>query len=134
MKYRSISSVTSKSAMTPSFMGLMATMLPGVLPSISLASVPTASTLFVNLLMATMEGSSTTTPFPRAKTRVFAVPRSMAKSWEKDLKRERKIIGPLCSSGIQRDHALSQGESRFTLPHYRMPPVLAARNLSPETA
>ena len=34
----SIFSVTSKSAMTPSFIGLMATMLPGVRPSISLAS------------------------------------------------------------------------------------------------
>jgi peptidyl-prolyl cis-trans isomerase D len=37
--------VISKSAMTPSFSGRMATMLPGVRPSISLASAPTASTL-----------------------------------------------------------------------------------------
>ncbi len=43
MKYVSICSVTSKSAMTPSFIGRMATMLPGVRPSISLASLPTAS-------------------------------------------------------------------------------------------
>src|ERR1039458_3656076 len=50
-------SVTLKSAMTPSFMGLMATMLPGVRPSISLASLPTASTSPVFLLSATMEGS-----------------------------------------------------------------------------
>ena len=35
----------SKSAMTPSFMGRMATMFPGVRPSIILASRPTASTL-----------------------------------------------------------------------------------------
>ena len=32
-------SVTLKSAMTPSFMGRIATMLPGVRPSISLASL-----------------------------------------------------------------------------------------------
>jgi len=41
--------VISKSAMTPSFMGRMAVMLPGVLPSISLASLPTART-FLELL------------------------------------------------------------------------------------
>ena len=44
MKWFNIFSVILKSAMTPSFMGLMATMLPGVRPSISLASFPTAST------------------------------------------------------------------------------------------
>ena len=43
--------MTLKSAMTPSFIGLMATMLPGVRPSISLASLPTASTSLVFLLM-----------------------------------------------------------------------------------
>ena len=42
MKWRSISSVTSKSAMTPSFSGRMAWMVPGVRPSIRLASMPTA--------------------------------------------------------------------------------------------
>ena len=36
--------MTSKSAMTPSFIGRIATMLPGVRPSISLASLPTART------------------------------------------------------------------------------------------
>ena len=46
MKYCSIFSVTSKSAITPSFMGRMAVMLPGVRPSIRLASAPTAATLF----------------------------------------------------------------------------------------
>ena len=62
MKWESIFSVISKSAITPSFMGRMATMLPGVRPSISLASLPTASTLPVILLTATMEGSETTMP------------------------------------------------------------------------
>ena len=66
MKYCSIFSVTSKSAMTPSFIGRMATMLPGVRPSISFAAFPTASTLFVILLMATIEGSLTTIPRPLA--------------------------------------------------------------------
>ena len=65
MKYASIFSVTSKSAMTPSFIGLMATMLPGVRPSISLASLPTASTRPLTLLMAMMDGSLTTMPLPR---------------------------------------------------------------------
>ena len=62
MKWESIFSVISKSAITPSFMGRMATMLPGVRPSISLASLPTASTLPVTLFTATMEGSETTMP------------------------------------------------------------------------
>src|SRR5207249_1019452 len=39
MKYRSIFSAISKSAMTPSFIGRIATILPGVRPSIFLASV-----------------------------------------------------------------------------------------------
>src|ERR1700761_2761375 len=76
--------------MTPSFIGLMATMLPGVRPSISFASLPTASTSPVFLLMATMDGSLTTMPLLAAKTRVFAVPRSMARSLEKTLKSDRK--------------------------------------------
>src|SRR6266542_4128315 len=58
--------VTSKFAITPSLIGRMATMLPGVRPSISLASFPTASTLWVTLFIATMEGSLTTTPRPLA--------------------------------------------------------------------
>ncbi len=66
MKCASIFSVTSKSAMTPSFIGLIATMLPGVRPSISFASLPTASIFPVTLLMATIEGSLTTMPLPRA--------------------------------------------------------------------
>src|SRR5205809_890726 len=72
MKYVSIFSVTVKSAMTPSFMGRMATILPGVRPSISLASLPTASTWFVTLLMATLDGSLTTMPRPLANTLVYA--------------------------------------------------------------
>ena len=46
MKCLIISSATSKSAITPSRMGRMASMLPGVRPSISFASSPTASTFF----------------------------------------------------------------------------------------
>ena len=40
MKWRSISSVTSKSAMTPSFSGRIAEIVPGVRPSMRLASRP----------------------------------------------------------------------------------------------
>src|SRR6202158_1950339 len=71
--------------MTPSFIGLMATTLPGVRPSISFASRPTATTSPVALLMATIEGSLTTMPLPCANTSVFAVPRSMARSEENRL-------------------------------------------------
>src|SRR5687767_15961084 len=77
--------------MTPSFMGLIATMLPGVRPSISLASRPTASTRPFNLLIATMDGSFTTIPFPRAYTQVLAVPRSIARSLENNENRERRL-------------------------------------------
>ena len=80
MKYRSISSQTSKSAMTPSFNGRMAWMWLGVRPIIRLASNPTASGRPVLTLMATTDGSSRTMPCPRTYTRVLAVPRSTAMS------------------------------------------------------
>src|SRR5580658_3285183 len=85
MKYVSIFSVTLKSAITPSRMGLIAATFPGVRPSISLASFPTATTSELLLLIATIEGSFTTMPLPRAYTRVFAVPRSIARSDENRL-------------------------------------------------
>src|SRR2546430_13343404 len=47
MKCRSMASVISKSAITPSFIGRIATMLPGVRPSILFASSPTARTFVV---------------------------------------------------------------------------------------
>ncbi len=62
--YRSMLSVMSKSAMTPSFRGRMATMEPGVRPSIFLASSPTASTLFVPGLHRHDGGPSNTIPSP----------------------------------------------------------------------
>src|SRR5207248_3093344 len=88
MKWVSIFSAASKSAMTPSFIGLMAVMLPGVRPSISFASVPTASMRPFTLLSATIDGSLRTMPLPRAYTHVLAVPRSMARSWQKRDSRE----------------------------------------------
>src|SRR5882762_6127500 len=91
MKYVSIFSVTLKSAITPSFMGLIATTLPGVRPSMSLASFPTATTSPLFLLMATMDGSFTTMPLPFAYTNVLAVPRSIARSEENRLKTERRL-------------------------------------------
>ncbi len=69
MKCRSICSVTSKSAMTPSFIGRIAVMLPGVRPSMRLASAPTATmTLpprFGSSCTATTDGSLSTMPRPR---------------------------------------------------------------------
>src|SRR5512144_2226762 len=55
---------------------------PGVRPSILLASEPTARTLPVFLEIATTDGSLQTIPLPLTYTRVFAVPRSMAMSFE----------------------------------------------------
>src|SRR3989454_7008589 len=105
MKCCNIFSVTLKSAITPSFKGRMATMLPGVRPSMSLASRPTASISPVSLLMATIEGSLTTIPLPLANTRVLAVPRSIAKSEEKTLNKERKFIPELSPFSLVREKA-----------------------------
>ena len=73
--------------MTPSLSGLIASMVPGVLPSIAFASAPTATTVFVglpfSLRSATTEGSLRTTPLPLAYTSVLAVPRSIERSFEK---------------------------------------------------
>ncbi|MNC86200.1 hypothetical protein D3C83_18390 [compost metagenome] len=69
--------------MTPSRIGRIAVMLPGVRPSISFASFPTASIWSLTLLTATMDGSFRTMPLPRANTHVLAVPRSIARSFEK---------------------------------------------------
>ena len=65
MKRRSISSVTSKSAMTPCRSGRSAEMLAGVRPIISCASDPTAWTSPVRSSIATTDGSERTIPRPR---------------------------------------------------------------------
>ena len=65
---------------------LARTMLPGVRPSISLASRPTARTRSAprpSLTTAPTLGSDTTMPRFFAYTSVFAVPRSIARSLEK---------------------------------------------------
>src|SRR3954452_23124125 len=101
MKWRSISSVTSKSAITPSFSGRMAEIAPGVRPSIRLASMPTAWTSPVRESIATLLGSGSTKPRPRTETSVLAVPRSTAMSrppkpvrYEKKPMRERTATAP----------------------------------------
>ena len=55
----------------------MATMLPGVLPSICWASVPTLSSLPVFLSSATTDGSRSTIPLSLIYTSTLAVPKSM---------------------------------------------------------
>ncbi len=70
MNCLSICSVTVKSAITPSFIGRMAVMVPGVLPSICLAEWPTAMIVFLALgppsvRIATTEGSFSTMPLSR---------------------------------------------------------------------
>ena len=64
MKCLIISSATSRSAITPSRSGRMASMLSGVLPIIILASSPTALTRFMPLIVssATTLGSFRTMP------------------------------------------------------------------------
>ena len=80
MKSRSICSVTSKSAITPSLSGRIALIVPGVRPSMRLASSPTACTSPERWSIATTDGSDSTMPRPRTYTSVFAVPRSTAMS------------------------------------------------------
>ena len=77
MKYFNIASVISKSAITPSFSGRMATILPGVRPTILLASSPTANTLPVLRSIATTDGSFNTIPLPLTWINTLAVPRSI---------------------------------------------------------
>ena len=65
MKYRSICSVVSKSAITPCRSGRVALMCAGVRPIIRRASAPTAYTSPVRSSIATTDGSNVTTPRPR---------------------------------------------------------------------
>ena len=70
MKCWSIFSVTVKSAMTPSRIGRIAVMWPGVRPSMRFASLPTAAIVLAppgprSWRMATTEGSFRTMPWPR---------------------------------------------------------------------
>ena len=64
MKYSSMLVVMSKSAITPSFRGRTATMLPGVRPMTALASWPTLRTRSALVSTATTEGSRRMMPFP----------------------------------------------------------------------
>src|SRR5574338_1046270 len=77
-KYRSIFSVTSKSAITPSLSGRTAMIPSGVRPSIRLASRPMPRMRPLPFSMATTEGSLSTIPSPLTYTRVLSVPRSTA--------------------------------------------------------
>src|SRR5271156_4019712 len=95
IKYRSIASVTSKSLITPSFSGRIAEIDPGVLPSISLATKPTACpfcrTRLVPFFTATTLGSFSTIPSPLMQTSVLHVPRSMPMSTLNMPRSESKI-------------------------------------------
>ena len=65
MKRLSMLAVMSKSAMTPSFKGRTATMLPGVRPMTALASWPTLRTSSFLISTATTLGSRMMMPLPR---------------------------------------------------------------------
>ena len=95
MKYSIILWAASKSAITPSRSGLMALIEPGVLPTISLACLPTAMSFDLCpgiSCTATTDGSLDTIPWPFEYTRVFAVPRSIARSFEKYFRSLSSII------------------------------------------
>src|SRR2546423_12324464 len=71
----------------------MAWIVPGVRPSMRLASIPTAWTSDVLASIATTDGSDSTIPRPRTYTSVFAVPRSTAMSRPpKPVRYEKKPI------------------------------------------
>src|SRR3989344_1894092 len=78
--------------MTPSFIGRYAIISPGVRPTISLASLPTARILLSRTETATTEGSLRTIPLPGTKTSTVVVPRSMPSLGEKE-KAIRSDIG-----------------------------------------
>ena len=101
MKWRSIFSVTSKSAMTPWRSGRVAEIVAGVRPIIRCASAPTAWTSPERSSIATTDGSDSTMPRPRTCTTVFAVPRSiaMSRTGRSDHEDERRPPGPLRWSG-----------------------------------
>src|SRR5260221_8147313 len=143
-KWMSIVSAASKSAMTPSRSGRTARMLGGVRPSISWASAPTASTVPLAVLKATIDGSLRTMPRPWAKTQVLAVPRSMARSLAKrdmtfmECARAHRMIcsasdGAECGrSGHRRRSAVTEPAAIHVfvtsfLPEFREPLLHAAR-------
>jgi hypothetical protein len=109
MKWRSIFSVTSKSAMTPWRSGRVAEIVAGVRPIIRCASAPTAWTSPERSSIATTEGSDSTMPRPRTCTTVFAVPRSiaMSRTGRSDHEDERRpawppsVVGPIRVQGAR---------------------------------
>src|SRR6478609_6955016 len=126
-------SVTSKSAITPSFRGRTAMMLPGVRPIIRFASRPPATICPVLVLSATTEGSFRTIPRPLTYTSVLAVPRSTAMSrpmndmlfamWitsglpERGRRFHRSRAGPGAASGFRRHcHQNTQRTSVMVTP------------------
>jgi hypothetical protein len=105
MKWWIICSVTSKSEITPSCSGRIATMCDGVRPTISLASLPTAFTLLRRrdeMSMATTDGSLMTIPRFLTWTSVLAVPRSIPISSENSPKSQStglftRNLSPQCA-------------------------------------
>ena len=77
---RIICSVVSKSVIAPPRSGRTATMKLGVRPIMSQASWPVANTSLVRRFLAITVGSFMMMPSPCLYTRVFAVPRSIARS------------------------------------------------------
>ena len=93
MKCVSIFSAASKSAMTPSFIGLIAVMLPGVRPEHLLGFGADRLDAAVDLVdRDDRRLARRRCPVPRAKMQVLAVPRSMARSWEKRDRNEANMV------------------------------------------
>src|SRR5262245_60642023 len=108
----------------------MARMPVGVRPSISLASWPTAITFsprpLGSLATATTLGSEQTSPLPRTYTRVLAVPRSMARSWENEPATKSRNIEAVLLLGVDPGYAWRIGVGRQKL-RGRGPPALRLR-------
>src|SRR3954447_15680560 len=113
--WRSIASVTSKSAITPWRSGRSAEMLAGVRPIICWASWPTACTSPVRWSIATTDGSDMTMPRPRTNTTVFAVPRSMATSpsERRDQRRRRRAAIAMQATRSGRRRPPDSGQQRL---------------------
>src|SRR3546814_20929044 len=101
--------------MTPSFIGRIVVIPPGVRPSICLASVPTAATVRLpeperSWRTATTDGSLSTMPCPRTKMRVLAVPRSIDRALE-NRPRNFLNIGGECPGGMGDRKGVVSGKS-----------------------